>query len=371
MPQRNASGRRPRKSPYLFMALAVILLVAGIVIGSRTLNAWDAYRAYAAVTPAPTPSVRPISVTQAPGFTAVPQVTATPTPEPTQPPLGSGSSGDRVTEMQKRLQELGYYQGKLDGQFGSGTRAAVKAFQRQNGLDADGVAGPKTLTALYSEKAKAFVPTPTPKTYDTLVGDIPLLVNKWNKLADDFEPAGLVTVKEQAGDLLLYDDNKFQGVGEAVDALINMIRDAKKDGVTPWKLGGAYRTIQDQRRIFNNRVEKYLKDNPDATRSTAISHTRLTVADPGCSEHHTGLAFDLNVPGAYFVDTAQYVWLEEHCWDYGFIMRYTDEKEEKTGIIGEEWHIRYVGLEHARRIHEMNMCLEEYVEYLNQLTSSN
>ena len=102
------------------------------------------------------------------------------------------------------------------------------------------------------------------------------------------------------------------------------------------------------------------------TKAQATSRTRLAVADPGCSEHHTGLAFDLNVPGRYFVDTAQYIWLKQHCWDYGFIMRYTDEKEDITGIIGEEWHVRYVGLDHAKKIQELGYCLEEYIDWLNQ-----
>ena len=102
------------------------------------------------------------------------------------------------------------------------------------------------------------------------------------------------------------------------------------------------------------------------SRAKAISATRQQVADPGCSEHHTGLAFDLNVPGAYFADTAQYQWLSEHCWEYGFIMRYTDDKQDITGILGEEWHVRYVGVQHSMTIRQMGYCLEEYVDYLEK-----
>ena len=173
-----------------------------------------------------------------------------------------------------------------------------------------------------------------------------------------------VTVKDIAGDKLLYDDNSFQGVRTAVEALVRMIGDAEDQGYTPWKLGGAYRTIANQKSIFDRRVNTYMTEE-GLTRAQAQARTRLTVADPGCSEHHTGLAFDLNVPGEFFVDTAQYLWLKKNCWDYGFIMRYTDDKEDKTGIIGEEWHIRYVGVEHAKRIQELGYCLEEYVELLN------
>ncbi len=59
-----------------------------------------------------------------------------------------GSSGQKVTEIQTRLKEWGYYSGKVDGVFGSGTETAVKKFQRKNGLTADGKVGPATLAAL-------------------------------------------------------------------------------------------------------------------------------------------------------------------------------------------------------------------------------
>ena len=59
-----------------------------------------------------------------------------------------GSSGQRVTEIQTRLKNWGYYDGAIDGVYGSRTEAAVRWFQRQNGLSADGQAGPQTLAAL-------------------------------------------------------------------------------------------------------------------------------------------------------------------------------------------------------------------------------
>jgi len=358
MPKKNTKARGKR-SPYLFIALAAVLLIAMAVFGVRALNTWDEYNKELSVTPVPSPTVSPVSVTPAPDF-----ATHTPAPSPTPGVLKVGSSGEMVTQLQARLKELGYYTGNTDGIYGGGTKQAVIVFQKQHGLDADGEAGPKTLAVLYSDEAQVIVVTPAPTGLDTLAGDVPLLVNKWNVLPEDFLPGDLVTVKDLAGDTLLYDDEKFQGVREAVEALVRMVRDAQADDIAPWKLGGAYRTVADQKKIFDRRVEKYISEE-GLTRAQAVSRTRLTVADPGASEHHTGLAFDLNVPGQSFVDTAQYVWLKRHCWDYGFIMRYADEKEEKTGIIGEEWHVRYVGVDHAKRMQEMDMCLEEYVELLN------
>ena len=360
MPQKRPSSRRNRRSPYLFIALAAILLLALFFVGVRAMNAWEIYEKEAAVTPVPTPTVRPVIVTHAPDY-----ATFTPAPSPTPAYLSVGSSGEMVVKMQEALKALGYYTGAVDGQYGSGTKRAVEVFQKQHGLSADGIAGNQTLTMLYSAKAKQIVITPTPAPYDILNEEKPLLVNAKNPLPDDFVPAGLVNVKSLAGDLFVeYADSNIQGVDEAVYALIEMIQAAKNEGYSPWKLREGYRTFKQQQRIFDNQVEEYIEER-QISRSQAISAASQLVADPGESEHHTGLAFDLNVPGEFFSDTAQYLWLKENCWDYGFIMRYTDEKEDITGILGEEWHVRYVGIEHSKRMQELDYCLEEYIEYMN------
>ena len=350
MPNGRNSGAR--RSPYLFIMLAAILLLVLIFSAMRAMNAWNAYEAEAAVTPVPTPTVRNIAVTPDPNL-----ITHTPAPSPTPSYLSNGSKGEMVTQMQQRLQELGYYTGIVDGQFGSGTKAAVQNFQRQHGLAADGVAGAQTLGMLYSDEAHKM------EANDTLAGDSPLLVNSGHPLPDDFVPADLVTIRTVAGEMFIYEDTSVQGVREAVEHLMEMIEAAKADGVTPWKIREGYRTLQAQQRIFDRQVEEYITER-GMTRAQAVSATRQTVADPGSSEHHTGLAFDLNVPGEAFADTAQYAWLMLHCWDYGFIMRYTDDKTDITGILGEEWHVRYVGLEHSQKMKELDLCLEEYVAYL-------
>ena len=358
MPQKKTPGRKARSSPYLFIALSAILLLVMALFGIRALNTWNLYTAEAAVTPTPSPTVRPVSVTPNPYL-----VTNTPAPTATPSYMASGSQGEMVSALQERLRELGYYSGAIDGQYGSGTKRAVEIFQRQHGLDADGIAGSKTLGVLYSENARQIEITPVPTAVNTLAGDQPMLVNKWHPVPDGFEPDDLVTVKDLAGNIMTYASDKTQGVREAVEALIRLIRAAQEDGITPWKLREGYRTVKDQQRIFDNRVNSYISKGK--TRSQALSRTRAEVADPGASEHHTGLAFDLNVPGESFVDTAQYVWLNKHCWEYGFIMRYTDEKEDITGITGEEWHIRYVGEKHSQKMKELGYCLEEYIDYLN------
>ena len=208
-------------------------------------------------------------------------------------------------------------------------------------------------------------PAVTPARFDILAEKIPLLVNKTYPMEKDCEPADLVRVKDVLGDVITYADENDMGVRKAVEALAEMICAAQAEGITPWKLGTAYRSYADQQAVFDKQVEKYINDC-DMSRSKAISVTKLGVADPGCSEHHTGLAFDLNVPGKTFIETEQCDWLQKHCWEYGFIIRYTDEKQEITGFRGEKWHVRYVGREHAARITELDIPLETYVAQLRE-----
>lgn len=128
------------------------------------------------VTAAPTVAPTAPIITLAP--TAPPR-TAAPTTAPTARPTASdstlrvGSDGQAVRNLQQKLKDLGYYSGSVDGDFGSGTEDAVKAFQKANGLSADGVAGSRTLSQINSSNAKpkptantAYATSrPTPKTY--------------------------------------------------------------------------------------------------------------------------------------------------------------------------------------------------------------
>lgn len=292
----------------------------------------------------------------------------TPTPSATPAMLSSGSTGDEVKALQSRLQQLGFYSGVLDGDYGKGTRAAVKLFQAQHGLDDDGIAGQKTLEMLYSNDAQPLLVTPTPAAVQVLAGSQPLLVNRQHPVASDFVPADLVNLSEYCDSSLVkikYDGT--QGVREAADALLRMLEAAKADGITSWQVSAAYRSYADQQRIFDNKVKSFQNNNPDWSLSRCRSAASVTVADPGASEHHTGLAFDMTVPNtSMFLGTKQCTWLHQHCWEYGFILRYTDEKQQITGFAGEAWHIRYVGTEHSLAMQQSGQCLEEYLGEVQQ-----
>lgn len=100
--------------------------------------------------------------------TATPTPTNRPTATPTASPaatgsLKNGSTGESVKSLQRRLKQLGYYTGSVDGDFGDATEAAVRAFQDRNGLYVDGKAGEKTLAKLNSANAVKATATTAPR----------------------------------------------------------------------------------------------------------------------------------------------------------------------------------------------------------------
>ncbi len=199
---------------------------------------------------------------------------------------------------------------------------------------------------------------------DVLAESLPMLVNKDHPVAEDFVPADLVLLKDVLDASLVNLKSKdLKAVRTAAEALEVMLEAANADGIRNWQINTAYRSFQEQKKILDNRIRSYMKSNPDLTRARARSRALRTVAGPGCSEHHIGLAFDITAKGASgFKGTKQCKWLHAHCWDYGFIVRYQADKTAITGFSAEEWHIRYVGTEHSVAMRDANFCLEEYLE---------
>ena len=129
------------------IALGVLLIVLGVLIG-QMMPVIGEVRREMSLTPTPEPAW-PASV-----------MAETPDPaRPTAEPVTrSGMTGQSVKDLQSRLYTLGYYQAEIDGQFGAATREAVLAFQRRNGLDADGIVGTETRAILFSPEARPYAP---------------------------------------------------------------------------------------------------------------------------------------------------------------------------------------------------------------------
>jgi D-alanyl-D-alanine carboxypeptidase len=284
----------------------------------------------------------------------------TPTPSPTPSMLSKGDKGDAVRALQQRLKDLGYYSGNVDGDFGGGTQEAVRLFQSQNGLDVDGVSGGATLAAVFASDAPTVSVTPTPDP-----ASLPILVNKDHPITADYQPQDLVNLRNVLPSSLVYvKGSDIQGNRDAAAALQTMFEAAKADGITGWQISAGYRSYNYQQQLFQDKVDEYIAQGK--SKADAVAATKLTVADPGTSEHHTGLAFDITVANTIFKGTKQQIWLNKHCWDYGFIIRYQEGKEKITGFVAECWHIRYVGVQHSTVMRDHDWCLEEYIEEMTK-----
>ncbi len=121
----------------------------------------------------------------------------------------------------------------------------------------------------------------------------------------------------------------------------------------------ADRTYEFQEQLYDERVEMYGEE-----------YARLYVAEPGHSEHHTGLALDLAIytdggKGYTFDDKPEYGdWMRANSYKFGFIERYQASKTPITKIAYENWHYRFVGKPHAYYIKTNDLCLEEYIDLL-------
>lgn len=207
-----------------------------------------------------------------------------------------------------------------------------------------------------------------------------LLVNQWHSRPDDFAEDGLVSIGTHAGSALQVDNYDLQLFPVAIDALTAAVADAKAAGHDYYIVSEAYRSWEEQNRIFNNYMAKYADKYSG---QELIERTMRDVNYPGTSEYNTGLAFrlklykrgDATVTGANYVDTEAGQWMSENCWKYGLVFRFpkadfplkgTADKSYKTGISLSLTTYRYVGKAHAAVMHHLDLCLEEYVEYLQE-----
>lgn len=156
------------------------------------------------------------------------------------------------------------------------------------------------------------------------------IVNKTYALPSDYAPGGLTA--------------------ETKTAFNKLVIGAAADGLNIYLISG-YRSYEKQQKTYLGWCNTYGTQQAD----------RIS-ARPGFSEHQLGMAIDVNSLYESFENTAEGKWLAEHCWEYGFIIRYPKGKESYTGYSYEPWHIRYLGdVELARKVTESGLCLEEYL----------
>lgn len=172
---------------------------------------------------------------------------------------------------------------------------------------------------------------------------IDMLVNKNYAVSEDFEPDNLV----DAGD-------GFQLNQEAFEAFKEMQAAAKEEGLI-LEINSAYRSVAEQKVVMDAQCARY-----------GQAYCESHVAQPGFSEHHTGLAIDIKTPhNGTFAYSKEFVWLKEHAQEYGFIWRYQDSQKKYSRFDEEAWHYRYVGKELAQKVKDSGLSYDEY--YVTQI----
>ena len=217
---------------------------------------------------------------------------------------------------------------------------------------AENTAAPANALGLTADEARAMLADP-----------LMVLVNHTSKMPDDYT----FDTKECGSATAV---NKTLQTA-ACDAFLEMQKAAAADGVTVWMQSG-YRSVKYQTSLYERKTKYYLDKGYD--NATAREKAAAVVNPPGYSEHNCGLAADLNSPEHTGLDegfekTAAFRWLCEHAGDYGFILRYPKDAEDKTEIIYEPWRWRYVGVENAAKINASGLCFEEYIETLQSIAA--
>jgi D-alanyl-D-alanine carboxypeptidase len=251
------------------------------------------------------PQTIPMQITEP---TPTPAPTASPTPNPTPTPTPSPSPSPTPAPTPQPASDIDWY---------------------------DGYADPRTI-----------IPTVV-----TNPDDVDVLVNKYYSIPEDYLPE-LVEAESSSGETirpeLAGSWNKMRADCEAAT------------GYTLYLCDG-YRTFDEQAALFER-----------STARNGIAYCCSNNALEGRSEHNLGLAIDISTTdvgeiSSGFAETNAGAWVAEHCFEYGFVMRYPKDKTMITGYAYEPWHYRFLGTELAAELYANNLSLEEYYGAIPEL----
>lgn len=179
-----------------------------------------------------------------------------------------------------------------------------------------------------------------------------VLVNKDHPLDQGAVPKDIVTLFENKdlmhGYVVL--DNTIRLSLSVAEKFGDMVEAAGEDGVNRFMISSGYRDEGEQEQLYREKGSDY-------------------ALPPGYSEHNLGLSMDIGSTQQSIDRSPEGKWLKEHAWAHGFILRYPEDKTEITGIQYEPWHFRYVGQPHSMIMKELNLTLEEYLDYLKEQSS--
>ncbi|MCL2866900.1 MAG: D-alanyl-D-alanine carboxypeptidase family protein [Clostridia bacterium] len=215
---------------------------------------------------------------------------------------------------------------------------------------------------------------------DLLEGGL-MLVNHWHGLPADFSEQNVISVRDVTNNFVPVRDNKIKLFRAASEAIEAMLLDAHSENLKDYIIQNAFRTMDEQRDLFEKQAGSIRAKNPNMIESLVVEQAIKSVNFPGTSEYQTGFSFemklynknDVTITGMRFPDSDQGKWVNENCWKYGILFRFpaagypspgTEDKSFITGNASKLNIYRYVGVAHSTAMKIMNMCLEEYIDYL-------
>ena len=204
-------------------------------------------------------------------------------------------------------------------------------------------AAPTTLTEL---PVPTVINMPTDESWSHVV------INIFYQMNETYEP--MVAPADERGEIVLDE--------RVAEAYKQMAAAASADGVK-LTLASGYVAPSRQQRLYDKQVETLM--NGGLSQAEAALKASYTVLPPRCSEANYGLSVDIGWTEDDFASSPAYVWLRANAAKYGFVERYTADKEEITHFRASPWHWRYVGADAAQYMREYNVSLEEYAGKVN------
>lgn len=168
------------------------------------------------------------------------------------------------------------------------------------------------------------------------------------------EPQPLLSEADEAGILL---------EAEAAMAYRSMAAAAQADDVVLILTEG-YQDAASRTERYEARMQTYLDQHKTEEEAAALAGSIEPAAE--CNEHGTGYAVDILCKGyenmdTGFAETRAFEWMSAYAAEYGFILRYPQDRQAATGVVYEPWHWRYVGRDNALAIRASGLSLEEFV----------
>ncbi|GEM_PF-109609 len=206
-----------------------------------------------------------------------------------------------------------------------------------------------------------------------------LLLNEWHERPSDFLEDSLVSISRATERAVSVRDNNVRSFPDAAQALREAVEAAKAEGMENLVAYEGYRSWEEQNTLYQKQLERF----QDLSAEEQNARARKEVSYPGTSDFNAGLSIrmilykkgDNEINNQKFFESEPGIWMYNNSWKYGLVFRFpladypirgTEDKSYKTGISLKLQVFRYVGKGNAAAMHAMNMCMEEYLEYLSE-----